>query len=119
MSRLNFTKAPFSCPLEARGLAGGSPPHSAWALPKMEEDLQCRQAEQKAATGEAVIIKRRGAEGMASAAAAELRSVMETAHLLRSPKNAERLLRALRRAKGRTTKPSTVADLRKDLGVEG
>jgi antitoxin YefM len=92
----------------------------------MEEDLQCRQAEQKAATGEAVIIKRRGAEGMASGAedvalvaAAELRSVMETAHLFRSPKNAERLLRALRRAKGRTTKPSTVADLRKDLGVEG
>ena len=56
---------------------------------------------------------------MALVAAAELRSLMETAHLLRSPKNAERLLRALRRAKGRTTKPSTVADLRKDLGVEG
>ena len=72
-----------------------------------------------ATTREVVIIKRRGAEDVALVAAAELRSLMETAHLLRSPKNAERLLRALRRAKGRTTKPSTVADLRKDLGVEG
>ena len=56
---------------------------------------------------------------MALVAAAELRSLMETAHLLRSPKNTERLLRALRRAKGRTTKPGTVADIRKALGLEG
>jgi antitoxin YefM len=72
-----------------------------------------------ATTRETVIIKRRGAEDVALVAAAELRSLMETAHLLRSPKNADRLLRALRRAKGRTTKPSAVADLRRELGREG
>jgi antitoxin YefM len=72
-----------------------------------------------ATTREAVIIKRRGAEDVALVAAAELRSLMETAHLLRSPVNAERLLRALRRAKGRTAKPGTVAELRKALGLEG
>jgi antitoxin YefM len=45
-----------------------------------------------------VIIHRRGGEDVALIAADELRSLIETAHLLRSPKNAERLLRALNRA---------------------
>ncbi|OFV79724.1 MAG: prevent-host-death protein, partial [Acidobacteria bacterium RBG_13_68_16] len=39
---------------------------------------------------EIVVIRRRGAEDVALVAADELRSLMETAHLLRSPKNAER-----------------------------
>ena len=49
---------------------------------------------------EVVIISRRGAEDVALVSAAELRSLRETAHLLRSPKNAQRLLRALARALG-------------------
>jgi antitoxin YefM len=71
-----------------------------------------------AATRDIVIIRRRGAEDVALVAATELRSLMETAHLLRSPRNAARLLRALRRAKRRTLKPSNVAKLRRDLGLE-
>lgn len=51
--------------------------------------------------GETVIIRRRGAEDVALVSAAELRSLEETAHLLRSPRNAERLLRALLRALAR------------------
>jgi antitoxin YefM len=51
------------------------------------------------ATREPIIIHRRDAEDVALIAAAELRSLMETAHLLRSPKNAERLLTALARAR--------------------
>ena len=47
---------------------------------------------------EAVIIHRRGAEDVALVSATELRSLVETAHLLRSPRNAERLLNALARA---------------------
>ena len=47
----------------------------------------------------------------------ELESLMETAHLLRSPKNAERLLAALGRAQRNELKPSTVTDLRKQLGL--
>jgi antitoxin YefM len=71
-----------------------------------------------ASTGDVVIIRRRGAEDVALVAAAELDSLMETAHLLRSPKNAERLLRALARAKSRTGKPSAVAKLRRDVGLD-
>src|SRR5207249_7990409 len=45
-----------------------------------------------------VIINRRGHEDVALVPAGELESLVETAHLLRSPKNAGRLLAALRRA---------------------
>jgi len=41
-------------------------------------------------------------------AADELQSRMETAHLLRSPKNAERLLSALARARAADTAPTSV-----------
>jgi antitoxin YefM len=47
---------------------------------------------------EIVIIHRHGDDDVALIAADELRGLIETAHLLRSPKNAERLLRALARA---------------------
>ena len=45
-----------------------------------------------------VIITRRGKEDVALIAASELAGLRETAHLLRSPRNAERLLAALTRA---------------------
>lgn len=66
---------------------------------------------------ETVIIHRRGTEDVALIAAAELRSLQETAHLLRSPKNAERLLRALGRALERSEEPQSVADLRREVGL--
>jgi antitoxin YefM len=47
---------------------------------------------------EIVVIDRPGSEGVALVAADELSGLLETAHLLRSPKNAERLLAALKRA---------------------
>jgi antitoxin YefM len=47
---------------------------------------------------ETIIIHRRGADSIALLAADELSSLLEIAHLLRSPKNAERLLAALARA---------------------
>ncbi len=47
---------------------------------------------------EVVIVRRRGAPDVALIPAEELTGLMETAHLLRSPANAKRLLRALRRA---------------------
>lgn len=46
-----------------------------------------------------VILRRRGHEEMAMLPAQELRSLQETAHLLRSPANAVRLLRALTRSR--------------------
>jgi antitoxin YefM len=48
---------------------------------------------------------------------AELSSLLETVYLLRSPKNAERLLRALERAKAGTTESQTVDELRQELGI--
>ena len=71
-----------------------------------------------AATRDAVIIRRRRAEAVALVAASELSSLMETAHLLRSPKNAERLLRAIVRAKGHTLRPRSIASLRRELGLD-
>ncbi len=47
---------------------------------------------------EIVIIRRHGTEAVALIAADELSSLLETVHLLRSPKNAKRLLTALHRA---------------------
>lgn len=70
-----------------------------------------------ASSREAVIIKRRGAEDVALVSAEELESLLETAHLLRSPRNAQRLLSALQRAQARKTTPSSVAKLRKSLGL--
>ena len=47
---------------------------------------------------EVVVIQRRGEDDVAMIDASELESLMETAYLLRSPANAERLLSALGRA---------------------
>jgi len=67
---------------------------------------------------EAVIIHRRGSEDVALISAAELASLTETAHLLRSPRNARRLLTALRRARRRKLAPQSVAKLRRAADLE-
>ena len=66
---------------------------------------------------ETVIIKRRGSRDVALIAADELASLQETAHLLRSPKNAARLLRALERALARTLEPEPLEKLRQEMGL--
>jgi antitoxin YefM len=69
-----------------------------------------------ASTGEPVIIHRRGAEDVALVSAAELQSLQETAHLLRSPKNAARLQKALSRARQGGGTPSSVEALQREVG---
>ena len=49
-------------------------------------------------TREPVIVTRQGHQALAILPADELASLQETAHLLRSPKNARRLIEALMRA---------------------
>ena len=71
-----------------------------------------------ASTREPVIIQRRGAEDVALVSAQELSGLIETAHLLRSPKNAERLLTALTRAQTQEMKPMSIEELRKEIGFE-
>ena len=73
-----------------------------------------REAEERQ---EAIIIKRRGHEDMALIPAEELRSLEETAHLLRSPRNAQRLLRALQQALEGDASPQTPEALRSELGL--
>ncbi len=67
---------------------------------------------------EVVIIKRRGYEDVAMITADELAGVLETAHLLRSPKNAKRLLTALDRVKKGSGVPQTIDDFRNEVGFE-
>jgi antitoxin YefM len=67
---------------------------------------------------EVVIIKRRGTEDVALISADELSSLLETSHLLRSPKNVKRLLQALERARSREGKSSSLESLRKEVGIE-
>jgi antitoxin YefM len=64
---------------------------------------------------EVVIVRRRGARDVALVPADELAGLMETAHLLRSPKNAQRLLTALRRARAQKGKPESIEKLRREL----
>jgi antitoxin YefM len=68
---------------------------------------------------EVVIVRRRDAADVALVPASELAGLMETAHLLRSPKNARLLLAALRRAKRGKGKPETVSKLRREMGLDG
>lgn len=66
---------------------------------------------------EIVIINRRGADDVAMVSAAELSSLLETAHLLRSPNNARRLLIALHRAQAKKLKPQDTLKLRQEMGL--
>ena len=70
------------------------------------------------ANHEIIIVARRGKENVAMIEASELASLMETAHLLRSPRNAQRLLTALDRARTDEEKPMTIENLRTEVGIE-
>ena len=72
---------------------------------------------QVASTREPVIIHRRGADDVALISVDELNSLSETAHLLRSPKNAQRLLRALNRALNDDTPPQSIEELQRESGI--
>jgi antitoxin YefM len=67
---------------------------------------------------EVIVIKRRGTEDVALIAASELSSLLETSHLLRSPKNTQRLLKALERAKSKKGHLTSLQSLKKEVGLE-
>jgi antitoxin YefM len=67
---------------------------------------------------EIVIIRRRGGEDTALISADELASLMETAYLLRSPANAQRLLEALGRALRDEGQPMTADELCREVGLD-
>ena len=67
---------------------------------------------------EVVIIQRRGSEDVAMISANELASLTETAYLMRSPENAERILSALARALKNEGQSISMDDLRRKVGFE-
>lgn len=66
---------------------------------------------------EVVIIQRRGGNDVAMISADELAGILETAHLLRSPKNAERILSSIEKVRKGTGTPSTIDELRNEAGL--
>ena len=64
------------------------------------------------------IVNRRGKDDVAMIAASELGSLVETAHLLRSPKNAQRLLAALQRARSNQGARESLERLRSEVGLD-
>ena len=66
---------------------------------------------------EIVVIRRRKGKNVAMIDAAELQSLVESAHLMRSPKNAERLLTAMDRALKGQGKASDIDHLKAEAGL--
>jgi antitoxin YefM len=66
---------------------------------------------------EVFIVRRKGSRDVALLPATELAGLMETAHLLRSPRNARRLLTALRRAESGKGTPASIEQLRREIGI--
>jgi antitoxin YefM len=64
-----------------------------------------------------MVIRRRGALDVALIPASEFAGLKETAHLLRSTRNARRLMTALRRAEAGKAKPGTEFTTRQTPGV--
>ncbi|MDP3683308.1 MAG: type II toxin-antitoxin system prevent-host-death family antitoxin [Ignavibacteria bacterium] len=67
---------------------------------------------------EVVIINRKNAENVALVSESELSGILETVHLLRSPKNAQRLLKALLEVQSENNTPQSLEDLKKEFGLE-
>ncbi len=67
---------------------------------------------------EIISIKRKNRGDVAIIAADELDGLLETAHLLRSPKNAERLFEALHSALAQSGTPVTIEELERQFGLD-
>jgi len=68
---------------------------------------------------EVIIVQRRNEEPVAMIAADELATLTETAYLLRSPENAERLLSALGQALKNEGEMTSLDGLRVEVGFDG
>lgn len=72
-----------------------------------------------AESGEPLIIKRRSGADVALVSLDELVGLEETAHLLRSPKSARRLLESLEEVRSGGGTTMTVEELQQRLGLDG
>src|ERR1035441_6162960 len=67
---------------------------------------------------EAVIVRRKGGKDVAPVPATEPAGLMETDYLLRSPKNAKRLLGSMGRVERVQLRKMTIEQLRREVGLE-
>ncbi len=67
---------------------------------------------------EVVIVRRRGARDVALIPADELNSLLETAHLLRSPRNAQRLKASIQEARQGKGRRMSLKQLRQAVGLD-
>ena len=67
---------------------------------------------------EVVIVRRRGAKDVALIPADELAGLLETAHLLRSPRNAQRLMSALENVRKGKGRKMSLDQLRREVGLD-
>lgn len=67
---------------------------------------------------EVLVVKRRGDRDVAIISASELDGLIETAHLLRSPKNAQRLIKTLRDLDQGKGEVMTVDEFRRSVGLD-
>ena len=91
-------------------------------MPKRTTYTQARAhlaslCDEVAESREPYVIERRGHENVALIAEAELESLLETAHLLRSPRNASRLAAALEGALAGDSSPGSLDELKHELGL--
>ena len=64
------------------------------------------------------IINRRDGENVALITESDLRSLVETVYLLKTPANASRLLDAIEESKSGKIEPQTIEELQQELGIE-
>lgn len=66
---------------------------------------------------EIIVINRNKIASVAMIAVAELESLLEMAHLFKSPKNRKRLFDAYQRAESGTVAPQSLEELRREVGL--
>jgi antitoxin YefM len=73
--------------------------------------------EQVAENHQIYLINRRDGENVALIAESDLKSLMETVYLLRSPANAQRLLDAMEESRTGNIQPQSIEELKQELEI--
>lgn len=75
--------------------------------------------ERVAENNEVFIVNRRDGENVALISESDLKSLVETVYLLRSPANGRRLLAAIDESRSGKIQPQTIDELKQELGIDG
>lgn len=94
------------------------------AMPRITSYTDARKhlkayCDEVAEGGEPMIIKRRGGADVALVSLDELAALEETAHLIRSPRNLQRLLESIVETRSGGGSRMAVAEIREKLGIDG